>query len=822
MSSTFGIFTVARLGILAASQGLNVTGNNIANINTDNYVRQNLDQFSLHAGSNDRLQGGNDASIGNGVMAPSISHNRDVYLDIRYRNANSKVGQMEAAVNGYDNLATIIDEVTKGEDGEGVLEGLYNEMISQLNTLAAEGAGKDNFDTLFRSATGAFVHQLNKSSADLNALAETMKGSFEKDLTQANSLIDQIRDLNTSIRKNQIYGDRSLEQQDQRDSLLDQLSKYIKMEISYEKEQVSRGLEVDKLVIYTGTEPRRLLVDGIYAANIVQRPNAGDDLGAVNDLGVPVPYSTNEGAITDRFGGMAEDSAALTFATEEDAQSVADKLNADARGKYEYRPVTDAEGTITVNKFTPSAEAAVFRSQEAAKEWADAMNKENAGVEYRAVGGTNGEPATVHKYKVNYDLNTTALVDVHGMPKIVKEIDMGAVKNTDKGAITDRTGATEDGENALTFASVTEAQELATQLTDNALGLFEYRVQADEEGIITIHAWAATVYTNKVDALNALDEMEKDTSEHVNSNGEATNYYYEVREQEAGSGTFEIRTFDIFRGKVLLGDTELGGTLLADREILTEEGYYSSEADLARDPHASGKRGIPYYQHALDSLANQFAHVLNDANQMPDETIYRTNSDGEFVDAEGTVVTGDREKYVLRDEYKTYNGGVLLSNHPNGNDPSYITARNISVSQNWDTGSFRVVRSTLPNAPSTANDNLDHIYNLLTKEQNFVPKSEIDSSPASDEIFFTGSFQELFTDHVSASLASDRRTATTMLDNYTTDADELFVNRDGVIGVDLNDEAMMLMKYQKAYSAACRLMTAYDQMVERLVNGMAV
>ncbi|MBQ9348442.1 MAG: hypothetical protein IJT94_14095, partial [Oscillibacter sp.] len=711
MTSTFGIFTVARLGILAAGQGLNVTGNNIANINTDNYVRQNLDQFSLHVGGNDRLQGGNTANPGNGVISPAISHNRDIYLDIRYRNANAKVGEMESTVNGYDNLSTILDEVTKGEDGEGVLEGLYNEMVAQLNSLAAEGAGKDNYDTLFRSATGAFVHQLNKAASDLNALADTLTGSFERDLTMANKLIDQIRELNSSIRKNQIYGDRSLEQQDQRDGLLDQLSKYIRMEVSYEKEQVSRGLEVDKLVIYTGTEPRRLLVDGIYAANIVMRPNAGDDLGAVNDVGVPVPYDADQGAITDRYGSMTVGSAEQTFASEEDAQIVADKLTDSTKGKYVYRPVTDAQGVVTVHKYAPSDDALVFRSQEAAKEWAEAMNKEYAGIEYRAVGGTEGEPARVHKFKLNLDLNTTDLVDTHGLPKIVKEIDMGAVKNTDKGAITDRQGATEEGANYLTFATVGEAQELATQLTNDALGLFEYRVQTDEDGVITVHAWAATVYTNKVDALNALDEMQKDTSEHVNSNGEATKYYYEVREQEAGSGTFEIRTFDIFRGKVLLGDTELGGTLLADREILTEEGYFASELDLERDPHASGKRGIPYYQHALDSLANSFANALNEANQLPDEVIYKINDEGDFVDAEGNTVSGGPTQYVLRDEYKDYNGGVLLSNHPNTNDPTYITARNISISQNWDNGSFRVIRSTLPNAPSTANDNLNHIYN---------------------------------------------------------------------------------------------------------------
>ena len=46
--SSFGSFTTALLGVYAAQHGLNVTGNNISNINTPGYTRQTLDQVSLH------------------------------------------------------------------------------------------------------------------------------------------------------------------------------------------------------------------------------------------------------------------------------------------------------------------------------------------------------------------------------------------------------------------------------------------------------------------------------------------------------------------------------------------------------------------------------------------------------------------------------------------------------------------------------------------------------------------------------------------------------------------------------------------------------
>ena len=38
----------------------------------------------------------------------------------------------------------------------------------------------------------------------------------------------------------------------------------------------------------------------------------------------------------------------------------------------------------------------------------------------------------------------------------------------------------------------------------------------------------------------------------------------------------------------------------------------------------------------------------------------------------------------------------------------------------------------------------------------------------------------------------------------------------------LNDEAMNMMQYQKAYTAACRLMTAVDEALDRLINNTGI
>ena len=77
MSSTFGSFNTVRLGIYAAQKGLDVTGNNITNINTAGYTRQRLDQVSLITSASDRYYSPYKTRVGQGVLTTGASQLRD-------------------------------------------------------------------------------------------------------------------------------------------------------------------------------------------------------------------------------------------------------------------------------------------------------------------------------------------------------------------------------------------------------------------------------------------------------------------------------------------------------------------------------------------------------------------------------------------------------------------------------------------------------------------------------------------------------------------------------------------------------------------------
>lgn len=609
--STFGAFTTARLGIYAAQKGLDATGHNITNINTAGYSRQSLNQVSLRVGGYDRYQPQNNAIVGSGVLCTNISQMRDPYLDIRFRTEQASVGATDAKLAGLESLSSILDEVGKG-DGSGVIEKQFNDFITQLQNLSTQGTGQAEFDSLVRSSAATLAKLFNSYSAKLDDVAENQVTNLKQELTAVNNLLTNIRDLNASIRRSEIHGDNALELRDQRNVLIDELSQYMKIDVSYGTEEIGNGQTVEKLIIkLAGANPtpnadrtdKATLIDGIYGTQLSLRQ---------------------------------EPTANPAFDTTQPAS--------DANPAY-----LKADGTPT-------------------NVLADAQMQDSA----------------------NYNLALAQLTDAKGK-----------------------------------------------------------------------------VYTD------------------LNGNASAA---------------------------VNLADNDLYGSLQSLREILTEKGEYSTTAEIAADPNAATKRGIPYYRNALDALARQFANTMNSANTLSDDVLYQKDAGGNFLlDGAG--------KKILKPGYANYKGGNLFSNSGTGNDASNITAANLTVSLAWSTGAVQILSSKAENPTSQDNSNITHMLALMNTKLEYRP-SDV-AAGAGNTVSFKGTFQEMLTS-VGATLANDKKTTATMLTNYIASATELNTSRDSVSGVDLNDEAASLMQYQKSYAAACRLMTTLDEALDKLINGTGV
>jgi flagellar hook-associated protein FlgK len=91
MPSTFTGLNIAYTGLVAANTALNTTANNIANIETEGYSRQVVNQTAATAMRAFQSYG----CVGAGVDTLGAERVRDIYYDEKYWTNNSKLGDAD-------------------------------------------------------------------------------------------------------------------------------------------------------------------------------------------------------------------------------------------------------------------------------------------------------------------------------------------------------------------------------------------------------------------------------------------------------------------------------------------------------------------------------------------------------------------------------------------------------------------------------------------------------------------------------------------------------------------------------------------------------
>lgn len=275
---TFGSFTTVRLGIYSAQKGLDVTGNNITNINTEGYTRQRLNQVSLIPSAVDRYSSSYNTRIGQGAIIAGVTQLRDPGLDILYRRSNADVGSANAKLDGLNSLAKILDEVGKGdlEQDDGVILSQLNDIRDLISQAIASG-GSNTYNDLIRSSAELLATLFNSYADKLTKLQGTYETKLNQQIEEINDKLTQIRDLNLSIRDADLRGDPALELRDQRNLLLDELSEYMDIDVTYSMEDVGPNTQVEKLTVTLANGSKSTLVDGLYATQLsTQDAGAGD------------------------------------------------------------------------------------------------------------------------------------------------------------------------------------------------------------------------------------------------------------------------------------------------------------------------------------------------------------------------------------------------------------------------------------------------------------------------------------------------------------------------------------------------------------------
>ena len=224
MRATFAGFNTALSALQANQRRLDLTGQNLANMNTVGYTRQQLNTSSLnYSHSYAHNMNGAENLVGFGVSMNGVSQIRDPYLDVQYRLQMTKADYSSSIQNSLDSLSKILDESS--------ISGIHQAFLDIQSALTdMQDPSKVNdpvFESQLRTRMQELVSLFNKSASQLT---EAEKAEFDRlvgsgtseqgAVEKVNDILRQIGELNTQIKQNQIAGQPSLELMDQRNVLL--------------------------------------------------------------------------------------------------------------------------------------------------------------------------------------------------------------------------------------------------------------------------------------------------------------------------------------------------------------------------------------------------------------------------------------------------------------------------------------------------------------------------------------------------------------------------------------------------------------------------
>ena len=233
-------------GLRAAQTGLQVTGHNIANVNTKGYTRQQAlqnDSGYLTIGSN----GGRLQQVGLGVSVSEIRQIRDEFADKRYRSENSILNFYTAKQNATAEIETILDE-PHGASISGMMEDFWK----QMQKLSTNPSGVEERLAFIQTAD-VLIKRANQIMDGFNEYQYDVNTQVKDTVKNINSMLHQIKDLNDSISVKEVNGDHANDLRDQRNALLDELSGLIDIDYYEDKD--------GKVVVKT---EGRNLIDGPF------------------------------------------------------------------------------------------------------------------------------------------------------------------------------------------------------------------------------------------------------------------------------------------------------------------------------------------------------------------------------------------------------------------------------------------------------------------------------------------------------------------------------------------------------------------------------
>ena len=219
------LFDIGRSGLQSYRRALSVTGQNIANVNTDGYKRREAELKEVSAGQGDIYSAGSNSGLG--VRVSDIKRSFDEFLLNKSRNAGSNAETSTAYLAGLQQLQ---DVLVPGEGNIGTALEDFFASLHDISNVPAEMGPRVVAMERGRAVADAF----NGLAHSISALKSGLLTQTSQSLDDLNALTEGLLNVNLQLTKADAGASKSL--LDSRDMLIDKISQFVEVNTSVDRQ----------------------------------------------------------------------------------------------------------------------------------------------------------------------------------------------------------------------------------------------------------------------------------------------------------------------------------------------------------------------------------------------------------------------------------------------------------------------------------------------------------------------------------------------------------------------------------------------------------
>ena len=223
MPSQFFGLNIAYTGLLASNAAMNTTSNNIANVQTEGYSRQQVTQQASNALRVFQTYG----CAGAGVETLAIERVRDEFYDGRFWDNNAQLGEYDMKQYYMQQIETYFDDDGKSTGFKTIFDQL---MVTGMQALLKDPSSA-TAKSQFVGYAGALTEYFNGMAGNLEKVQKDINQEIKLKVDQINSIAGEIATLNKQINTIELTGVKANELRDRRTLLVDELSKIVDVEV---------------------------------------------------------------------------------------------------------------------------------------------------------------------------------------------------------------------------------------------------------------------------------------------------------------------------------------------------------------------------------------------------------------------------------------------------------------------------------------------------------------------------------------------------------------------------------------------------------------